>query len=137
MSYQALFNGNSRFGISGGGGKLPTSGGIILDDAHVTFRQCETSTLRIEKKSHKDDYEEITAMFRHDFQELGRVGTLDDVLRGSDRLSILEVPWSWRERPIKEVRNTYRLAMRRGHSAVALLAEFSIATALSTPQRSF
>jgi replicative superfamily II helicase len=98
--YQALFNGNSRFGISGGGRAITHVGGIILDDAHVAFSTVrEQYTLRIEKKSHKDDYEEITAMFRHDFQELGRVGTLDDVLRGSDRLSILEVPyWSWRER---------------------------------------
>jgi replicative superfamily II helicase len=98
--YQALFNGNSRFGIRGGGREITNVGGIILDDAHVAFSTVRDQfTLRIEKKTNNAEYEEITGMFRYDFQELGRGGTFDDVLRGSDRLSILEVPyWSWRIR---------------------------------------
>lgn len=95
-TYQALFNGKSRFGAPGSRRDPLKVGGIILDDAHVSFSTVRDSfTLKVEKNEDQDAFENITGMFRNDFIELGRVGTFDDVISGDD-LNILEVPyWGW------------------------------------------
>jgi replicative superfamily II helicase len=95
-TYQALFNGMSRFGAPGSKRDPLHAGGIILDDAHVSFSTVRDSfTLRIEKDSDKEAYEYLTNLFRHDFELTGRLGTFDDVVSGLD-YNILEVPyWNW------------------------------------------
>lgn len=98
-AYQALFNGISRFGGPASRRDILKVGGIILDDAHVSFSTVrESYSLRIEKSSDEEGYEALTNMFRSDFDKIGSLGTFDDVVSGPD-YSILEVPyWSWKNR---------------------------------------
>lgn len=97
-TYQALFNGRSRFGLRGAVNREQISAGaIILDDAHVAYAAVRNAfTLRVSKEDHEEDYAHLTSVFRNDFRELGRVGTFDDILSGRER-GVLEVPyWSWK-----------------------------------------
>jgi hypothetical protein len=96
--YQALFNGNSRFGTATNGRAPTHAAGIILDDAHVAFATIRDQyTIRIERDA--EEYGEIAAAFRHDFKDIGRLGTFDDVVRDTDKVSLLEVPyWGWTAR---------------------------------------
>lgn len=95
-TYQALFNGRSRFGVRGI--KPPVmSAAIILDDAHVAFSTMrDIFTLRVDKDSQQENYTYLTNLFRNDFQRLDKLGTFDDLVSGADN-GILEVPyWSWK-----------------------------------------
>lgn len=97
-SYQALFNGISRFGVRGDRDLLRPAA-IILDDAHVAFSTVRSQfTLHIEREKYKEEYDYLTNLFRRDFQEMGVLGTFDDVIKGSE-YNVLEVPyWSWSEK---------------------------------------
>lgn len=93
-SYQALFNGQSLFGVRG---KQPTAlAAIVLDDAHTAFSVLRDQfTLEINKDKDLELYESLCGMFRHSFEQAGLLGTFDDVVGGRD-LAILEVPyWDW------------------------------------------
>ncbi|MBD1904045.1 DEAD/DEAH box helicase family protein [Trichocoleus sp. FACHB-6] len=94
-TYQALFNGRSRFGVRGGSQALMAAA-IILDDAHVAFSTMrDMFTLRVDVSSDSDSYTHLTNIFRNDFQMLGKSGTFDDLVSGKEN-GILEVPyWSW------------------------------------------
>jgi replicative superfamily II helicase len=96
-TYQALFNGRSKFGVRGGGKPVTTAAAIVLDDAHVAFSAMRDAfTLRVEKDKAASDYDHLTNTFRNDFRELGRLGTFDDIVNGQDN-AVLEVPyWSWK-----------------------------------------
>ena len=97
-TYQALFNGRSRFGLRGAVNREQIgAGAIILDDAHVAYAAVRNAfTLRVSKEDHEEDYTHLASIFRNDFRELGRVGTFDDILSGKER-GVLEVPyWSWK-----------------------------------------
>jgi replicative superfamily II helicase len=96
-TYQALFNGRSKFGVRGGGRPVTTAAAVILDDAHVAFSAMRNAfTLRVEKEKAAEDYAHLTNTFRNDFQELGRLGTFDDIVNGRD-YGVIEVPyWAWR-----------------------------------------
>lgn len=100
-TYQALFNGKSRFGAPGSTRNPLRAGAVILDDAHVSLSSIRDSfTLSISSKSSLDDYEFLTSLFRNDFKKLGKIGTYDDVISGSDS-NVLEVPyWSWKSNSI-------------------------------------
>lgn len=95
-TYQALFNGLSRFGVLGLQPPI-TAAAIILDDAHVAFSTIrEQFTLRVERNKDENSYNHLTNMFRHDFQQIGKLGTFDDIVSGAEN-TILEVPyWSWK-----------------------------------------
>lgn len=97
-NYNALFNGRSKFGVSGHPSEVIKAGTIILDDAHVAFSTIRDSfTLSLDIKKYPNDYQHLTNLFRSDFQELGRVGTFDDVVSGRERNIILEIPyWNWK-----------------------------------------
>ncbi|MCK4389015.1 MAG: DEAD/DEAH box helicase family protein [Desulfobacterales bacterium] len=99
-TYQALFNGRSRFGIRGGSKEIINAAAIILDDAHVSFSTVrESFTLRLDKNEDLEGYLHLTNIFRNDFDEVGRLGTFDDIVSGEDIYGILEVPyWSWKAR---------------------------------------
>ncbi|MBD1891754.1 DEAD/DEAH box helicase [Coleofasciculus sp. FACHB-SPT9] len=94
-TYQALFNGRSRFGVRGIK-QAHMAAAIILDDAHVAFSAMrDTFTLRVDKDSQQENYTYLTNLFRNDFQMFGKLGTFDDLVSGADH-GILEVPyWSW------------------------------------------
>jgi len=98
-SYQALFNGKSRFGVRGGSKDKISVGAIILDDAHVSFSSVrDIFTLRIDGDDNKEAYLHIAHLFREDFIALGKVGTFDDVVSGGD-YNVLDVPyWGWKNK---------------------------------------
>ncbi len=98
-TYHALFNGRSKFGISGTPGGSVDLKGLILDDAHTAFSNMrDIFSLRIPRGKHQDLYQELTTLFRGDFAQQARQGTYDDVIAGHD-FSILEVPYtSWANR---------------------------------------
>jgi len=104
-TYQALFNGLSRFGAPGSKREILNVGGLILDDAHVAFSTVRDQfTLEVERSQDEEAYTTLTNMFREDFRQLGKLGTFDDVVSGVD-YNILEVAyWSWQARstPVRE-----------------------------------
>lgn len=106
-TYSALFNGLSKFGISGSAKEHIKAAAIILDDAHVSFSIVRDSfTLKVERTSKTEEiYTELVNVFRNDFDKLGKIGTLDDIISGTENATTLEVPyWSWKEK-CNQVRN--------------------------------
>jgi replicative superfamily II helicase len=95
-TYASLFNGQSRFGISGGKKDIIHLKGLILDDAHTAFAGMrDVFALSVSSEGMSDLYSELTHLFRPAFGELGRQGTFDDVVNARDQM-VLEVPyWSW------------------------------------------
>lgn len=95
-TYQALFNGRSRFGIRGSNSTI-SAAAIILDDAHVAFASVRNAfTLKVNRNDNAESYDHLTNIFRNDFNELGKIGSFDDIVSGVDS-GILEVPyWSWK-----------------------------------------
>ena len=96
-TYKALFNGKSKFGIRGAGQPQKVSS-IILDDAHVAFSAIrESFTIEIKSESDRDRYKNLVDLFRLAFKEVDNLGKFDDIVSGSDRYEVLEVPyWAWR-----------------------------------------
>lgn len=95
-AYKALFNGQSKFGLRGGG--PPQSvGAIILDDAHAAFSVVrESFTLEV-PAGDRNRYESLCGLFRKTFNDLERIGTFDDIVSGGE-WGVLEVPyWAWHE----------------------------------------
>ncbi len=105
--YPALFNGLSRFGVRGGTKEIVRAAGIVLDDAHVAFAAVRDAfTLRVARVADPVGYATLAGMFRKDFEDIGRVGTFDDVVdeRGGGAVvasdfAIMEAPyWAWQAR---------------------------------------
>lgn len=96
-TYKALFNGKSKFGIRGEANPLKLAA-VILDDAHAAFSVVRDSfTLEIKTENNYSRYTELADLFRKSFKDIDKLGTLEDIMSGSD-YSILEVPyWSWHE----------------------------------------
>lgn len=99
-NYSALFNSKSKFGVKGGAREIINISSIILDDAHVSFSKVRDSfTLSISRKDLHQEYECITNTFRQVFEESGKIGTFDDVIKGVEKNIVLDIPyWSWLER---------------------------------------
>jgi Superfamily II helicase len=97
-TYETLFNGKSKFGISGQGRDLINTGAIIFDDAHVAYAKVrEAFTIRVDKNSLKPSFDYLTNIFRKDIENIGRLGLFDDTISGKERFSVIEVPyWSWK-----------------------------------------
>lgn len=98
-NYNALFNAKSKFGIRGGSKEIVNVGAIILDDAHVAYSTMRDAfTLNVEKEKNKEDYLYLANLFRKDFNDLGKIGTFDDIITREDYV-VIEVPyWSWKEK---------------------------------------
>ncbi|UOK59855.1 DEAD/DEAH box helicase [Bacillus sp. OVS6] len=96
-TYKALFHGKSKFGIRGEA-QLQKVAAVIMDDAHAAFSVVRDSfTLEVETKDNNSRYLELADLFRKSFKEIDKLGTLEDIISGSD-YSILEVPyWAWHE----------------------------------------
>lgn len=94
-TYNALFNGRSKFGLRGSANPQSVSA-VIIDDAHAAFSVVRQAfTLEISSKENL--YKELTSLFRQSFKETDRLGTYEDVLEGSE-FAVLEVPyWSWHQ----------------------------------------
>lgn len=94
-TYKALFNGKSKFGLRGDVNPQKVAA-VILDDAHAAFSVVRDSfTLKVENKDTR--YLKLIDLFRKSFKDIDKLGTLEDIVTGSD-YSILEVPyWAWHE----------------------------------------
>ena len=94
-TYQALFNGKSKFGLRGVPAPQQVST-VILDDAHAAFSAVRDAfTLEIDNSS--EIYDELSSLFRKSFNEIDKLGSFDDVISGKE-YSILEVPyWAWHQ----------------------------------------
>lgn len=101
-SYEALFNGRSRFGVRGGGQPV-NAGAIILDDAHVALSSVRQAfSLRISAREHREAYKGLVDSFRAAFADVGRKGAFTDVTNGKD-FGVLEAPsWAW-QRKLDEI----------------------------------
>ena len=95
-TYQALFNGRSRFGIRYGTRDIVRPNVILLDDAHIASSVIRDQfTIIVDARKHREAYSWMTTVFRREFEEQGRLGTFDDIVSGRD-LGVLEVPyWAW------------------------------------------
>lgn len=109
-TYNALFNGVSKFGVAGTNDVPVAVGAVLLDDAHTASSVVRDQfTLVVSSSDQKELFEEVTSMFRGAFQQVERVGTFDDVVSGAERGGVLEVPyWAWEER-----RNTIRELLKK------------------------
>ncbi|WP_458355319.1 DEAD/DEAH box helicase [Peribacillus frigoritolerans] len=96
-TYKALFNGKSKFGLRGEANPQKVAA-VILDDAHAAFSVVRDSfTLTVKTKDNYSRYSELVDLFRKSFKDMDKLGTLEDIVSGSD-YSILEVPyWAWHE----------------------------------------
>jgi hypothetical protein len=98
-TYNALFNGLSKFGVSGTNDIPVAVGAILLDDAHASFSVIrEQFTLTVDAKREAELFGQLATMFRQAFQQVERVGTFDDVVAGAEH-GVLEVPyWAWADK---------------------------------------
>ena len=98
-TYQALFNGRSKFGVADSMTTSVQLQGVILDDAHTAFSNMrDVFSLSVKRDKREALYDELTTLFRVDFAGQGRQGTYDDVVSGQESF-ILEVPYiSWTNR---------------------------------------
>ncbi len=115
-TYHCLFNGKSKFGISGNAHPQKV-GAIILDDAHAAFSIIRDSfTLEVSSTDEHEKFLELTGLFRQSFKDSGKIGTFEDIISGNESY-ILEVPyWVWhekmdavREQLRKDAKNKYPL----------------------------
>ena len=106
-TYNSLFNGRSKFGIRGDMNPQRL-GGIILDDAHSAFSVIRNSfTLTINSETNRTLFESLIDIFRKDFRDIDKLGTLEDIVSGKNS-AILEVPYyAWNEQ-IDTVREQLR-----------------------------
>ena len=93
-TYSALFHGRSKFGVLRSGAEPVKVGGIICDDAHVAFSTVRDAfSISIARRACPDLYTDLTTWFRGDFQEIGRLGSFDDIIERQTP-EVLEVPYS-------------------------------------------
>lgn len=94
-TYNAIFNGLSKFGIEGDLDTISV-GGIIFDDAHMSESIIRDAfTIKIPYSEDDELYDEFIGMFREDFAKIDRIAIFDDIVDGKDS-KVLEVPyWAW------------------------------------------
>lgn len=92
-TYNAVFNGRTKFGILGGGSEAVLTGAIICDDAHVALSAIRDAfTLTVSRKTQSDLYQDLCTRFRGDFDQIGRIGTFDDIVE-REEAGVIEVPY--------------------------------------------
>ena len=96
-TYAALFHGKSKFGLRGAAQPVKAAA-VILDDAHTAFAVVRDAfTLSVSSDEEQPLYESLTQSFRKAFENIGKLGSFDDVISGAE-FGVLEVPyWAWRE----------------------------------------
>ena len=102
-TYEALFNGFSKFGVRNSGKSIVKAGAIILDDAHVALSSVRDAfSLTVTAKEHPEVYANLAGRFRTAFKDIARSGSFADVTNGKD-FGVMEVPsWAW-QRKLSEV----------------------------------
>ncbi|WP_413372476.1 DEAD/DEAH box helicase [Paenibacillus taichungensis] len=97
-TFQKLFNAKSVFGIQGDvTRRVAEVGTVVIDDAHAALAKArEVFTLSF-KRDHLL-FGELIGMFQESLK-LQAPGTATDIIEGSDKYSLLMVPyWSWIEK---------------------------------------
>ncbi|WP_420606574.1 DEAD/DEAH box helicase [Novosphingopyxis sp.] len=96
LTYEAVFNGLSKFGTRDKRSEVGKCGLVILDDAHAAFESVwDSFSFVIKQKNHKDLYNEICSEFREAFKQLNRAQTFDEIVSGKEHF-VLDVPhWDW------------------------------------------
>lgn len=96
-TYDKMFNGLSMFGVHGLGKPPIAIGGIVVDDAHVSFSALRNKfTLNIGRETNEELYKHITALFKSDFDEIKRLSSYEDIINGRDKGNVVEIPyWVW------------------------------------------
>lgn len=107
-TYNALFNGKSRFGLKGHS-DIQKIGTIIHDDAHATSSIIRDSfSVSIDSSSNEVLYRLLIDIFRNSFKSIDKIGTLEDVIDGKESI-ILDVPyWDWHEN-IDQIRSILQI----------------------------
>jgi replicative superfamily II helicase len=104
-NYNAVFNGRSKFGVSGTGTEPVRVGGIICDDAHAAISTVRDAfTIAVSRRDQEELYRDLCIRFRTDFDKIGKLGSFDDILEREDA-DVLEVPytaWSAKGEAIRE-----------------------------------
>jgi replicative superfamily II helicase len=91
-TYEALFNGRSKFGVLNGTREIVQLGAIILDDAHVALGSVRSAfTLEISAERHREVYDDLAGRFRPAFHNVGRRGLFADIVSGKEN-RVVEVP---------------------------------------------
>lgn len=104
-TYNALFNGKSKFGLHGKSQPPQKVAAIIVDDAHTAFSVVrEAFTLTISASDDKELYKSLTGLFRHAFIEIEKIGTFDDVISGYEKKISLEIPYTAWHKQLEVVR---------------------------------
>lgn len=105
-TYNAVFNGRSKFGILGAGAEPVVAGAVICDDAHVALSSIrEAFTLTVSRKDHRELYQDLCTRFRGAFKDIGRLGSFDDIVE-HEAPGAIEVPygaWAGRCSSIREL----------------------------------
>jgi replicative superfamily II helicase len=92
-SYRALFHGRSKFGVLATGSEPVAAGGIICDDAHAALSVVRDAfSISIKRADHAELYADVATRFRADFEEIGKLGSFDDVVE-HEETEVLEVPY--------------------------------------------
>lgn len=91
-TYEALFNGRSKFGVLNGPNEPVQLGAIILDDAHVALGSIRSAfTLDVDAKKHREVYDELAGRFRPAFRDINQRGLFADIISGKEN-RVVEVP---------------------------------------------
>lgn len=97
-SYQALFNGLSKFGTRSSI-QFSEVSIVIIDDAHSALSAIrDVFSLTIDSSEEKELYVRICNFFKDDFEKADRLTTITDFINGIGGTSseVLEVPfWAW------------------------------------------
>jgi hypothetical protein len=140
MLFIALFNGRSKFGVLGSGTEPVKVGGIVCDDAHVAFSTIrDVFSVSITREGHQELYADLATRFRADFEQIGKIGSFDDIVEREDT-EVLEVPypaWLSKAEAVRQLLArkydedfSYQLPLLRNHFAAchALISarDFSI-----------
>ena len=99
-TYNALFNGKSKFGVRGASPRDSIHlSAVVADDAHAAFSVIRDAfTLTVGKNNNKEKYKSLCELFRYAFREIDLIGTFDDVYGGRSDL-VIEIPyWAWKDK---------------------------------------
>ena len=92
-TYHALFNGRNKFGVLGSGTEPVKIGGIICDDAHAAFSTIRDAfSVSMTREEYHELYADLATRFRVDFEQIGKIGSFDDIVEREDT-EVLEVPY--------------------------------------------
>lgn len=99
-AYESLFNGRSKFGLSGAPCHTKV-GCIVVDDAHASIDRIRKAfTLSVDRGHFDDAFVALSKLFIATFMEIDKGSLLEDFLegKGGTGTQTIEVPfWAWHD----------------------------------------